>query len=67
MKAAILYAVGERLVVDDVDLDPPKEGEVLVRLAASGVCGSDLHVMDEAPRIRCPCCSDMRGPASWRR
>ena len=46
MKAAILYAVGERLVVDDVDLDPPKEGEVLVRLAASGICGSDLHVMD---------------------
>ena len=40
MKAAVLYEVG-RLVVEDIELDPPREGEVLVRLAASGVCRSD--------------------------
>jgi S-(hydroxymethyl)glutathione dehydrogenase/alcohol dehydrogenase len=30
----------------DVELAPPKEGEVLVRIAACGVCASDLHVVD---------------------
>jgi S-(hydroxymethyl)glutathione dehydrogenase/alcohol dehydrogenase len=40
MKAAVLYEVG-KLVVEELDLDPPREGEVLVKLTASGVCRSD--------------------------
>jgi NDMA-dependent alcohol dehydrogenase len=43
MRAAVLYEVGSPLVVEDVDLDPPRAGEVLVRIAATGVCHSDLH------------------------
>jgi S-(hydroxymethyl)glutathione dehydrogenase / alcohol dehydrogenase len=43
MRAAVLYEYGAPLVVRDVDLDPPKDGEVLVRMAASGVCRSDWH------------------------
>jgi S-(hydroxymethyl)glutathione dehydrogenase/alcohol dehydrogenase len=31
--------------LEDIELDPPGPGEVLVRLAASGICGSDLHVV----------------------
>src|SRR3990172_7077517 len=46
MKAAILYETHKPLVVADVRIDPPKEGEVLVRLTASGVCHSDLHVIN---------------------
>ncbi len=45
VKAAILVAVREPLVVDDVDLAEPGRGEVLVRLAASGLCHTDLHAM----------------------
>jgi S-(hydroxymethyl)glutathione dehydrogenase/alcohol dehydrogenase len=45
MRAAILYEFGRPLEVQEVELDPPREGEVLVRMAASGVCHSDLHVI----------------------
>src|SRR5918999_1336156 len=43
MKAAVLYQKHQSLVVEDLELKPPREREVLVRLAASGVCHSDLH------------------------
>src|SRR5207244_12400932 len=43
MKAPVLHAVREPLVVEDVQLDEPRAGEVLVRMAASGVCHSCLH------------------------
>jgi S-(hydroxymethyl)glutathione dehydrogenase/alcohol dehydrogenase len=45
MRAAVLREPGD-VRVEDVELDPPKEGEVLVRLAAAGVCHSDLHLVD---------------------
>ncbi len=43
MKAAVLYAKHQPLRVEEVDLDPPRPREVLVKMAASGVCHSDLH------------------------
>jgi S-(hydroxymethyl)glutathione dehydrogenase/alcohol dehydrogenase len=46
MKASILTERDAPLVVDDVVLDPPGPGEALVRIAASGVCHSDLSVID---------------------
>jgi S-(hydroxymethyl)glutathione dehydrogenase/alcohol dehydrogenase len=45
VRAAILRAFGEPLLVEEVELDPPRQGEILVRMAASGVCHSDLHVL----------------------
>ena len=45
MKAAVLYEAFQPLEVVDVDLEGPRQGEVLVKLAASGVCHSDLHYM----------------------
>ena len=44
MQAAVLHAFEEPLVVEELELDPPKAGELQVRIAASGVCHSDLHV-----------------------
>src|SRR4051812_28463212 len=44
-KAAVLFEVGQPLVVREVDLEEPRAGEVLVRVAAAGVCHSDLHYM----------------------
>lgn len=46
MKAAVMYGVGQPLVIEDVEIDEPGQGEALVRTAASGVCHSDLHFME---------------------
>ena len=45
IRAAVLYEANTPLVVETLDLDDPKEGEVLVRLVSAGVCHSDYHVM----------------------
>jgi len=42
-KAAVLRGVGVDWEVTEVDLDPPKAGEVLVKMAYAGVCHSDEH------------------------
>src|SRR5207237_9608894 len=39
-----LYAAGEPIRVEEIELDPPKEHEVLVRMIAAGICHSDHHV-----------------------
>ena len=43
IRAAVLEQFGEPLVVQDVDLAPPRAGEVLVRLHACGVCHTDMY------------------------
>ncbi len=43
MKAAVCYEFGKPLVIEEVDLDPPQEGEVKVRLIATAICHSDIH------------------------
>ena len=42
MKAAVLYELNQPVVVDDIDMEGPKKGEVLVKVAATGVCHSLL-------------------------
>ena len=44
-KAAVLFEVGKRLEIRDVEVQSPRAGEVLVRMAAAGICHSDLHAM----------------------
>ena len=44
-KAAVLFEAGRKLEIRDIEVRPPKAGEVLIRMAAAGVCHSDLHVM----------------------
>ncbi len=43
-RAAILYEYGRPWSVEEFELDPPSAGEVLVRLAATGLCHSDEHI-----------------------
>jgi S-(hydroxymethyl)glutathione dehydrogenase / alcohol dehydrogenase len=43
MRAAVLEGFGEPLVVQELELAEPKDGEVLVRLVACGVCHTDLY------------------------
>ncbi|MGA0220624.1 MAG: NDMA-dependent alcohol dehydrogenase, partial [Ilumatobacteraceae bacterium] len=44
-RAAILRELNAPWSVEEIELDPPKAGEVLVKLSASGMCHSDEHVV----------------------
>jgi alcohol dehydrogenase len=46
MGAPMPYAESKPLSITEVDLDPPGPGEVLVKIAAAGLCHSDLSVID---------------------
>jgi len=43
MKAAVLYEINQPLVIEEIELDDPKAGEVMIKLVATGVCHSDVH------------------------
>jgi S-(hydroxymethyl)glutathione dehydrogenase/alcohol dehydrogenase len=53
-RAAIVYAYGEPYQVERVELDEPREREVLVRVAAAGICHSDEHVRVGEMRAQLP-------------
>jgi Zn-dependent alcohol dehydrogenase len=44
-RAAVMYGRHEQLVVEELHLDMPRAGEVLIRMGAAGVCHSDYHVI----------------------
>ena len=51
MGASHPYAVSKPLRIATIDLDPPGRGEVLVKIAAAGLCHSDLSVINgDRPR-----------------
>lgn len=53
-KAAVLYEVGKPLVIEELALDPPQRGEVLVRYVASGICHSDYSFRDGVIKTALP-------------
>lgn len=46
MKAAIVEEFGQPLVIKEIPVPEPGHGEVLVKVVCSGVCHTDLHVMN---------------------
>ncbi len=44
-ESEVLWGLNQKWEVEEIDLDPPKEGEVLVKLTACGLCHSDHHVV----------------------
>jgi S-(hydroxymethyl)glutathione dehydrogenase/alcohol dehydrogenase len=42
-QAAVLHGVGQDWQLETIDIDPPRTGEVLVRMAIAGICHSDDH------------------------
>jgi threonine dehydrogenase-like Zn-dependent dehydrogenase len=46
MKVAVCYEFGKRLVIEDIDFDPPQAGEIQVDLKACAICHSDIHYME---------------------
>src|SRR4029078_4316685 len=49
-----MHARGADLLVEEVDLAPPRAGEVLVKLVATGVCHSDLNGLRGARELPLP-------------
>lgn len=45
-KAAIVRRIGAPYEIVELDLDPPKNSEVLLRFEAAGLCHSDVHIAD---------------------
>ncbi|MCX5266525.1 MULTISPECIES: Zn-dependent alcohol dehydrogenase [unclassified Streptomyces] len=54
VRAAVLPAVGAPLEIIGIDLPEPGPGQVRVRLAAAGVCHSDLSLSDGTMRVPVP-------------
>ena len=46
MKAAVVRTFGKPLTIEEVPIPTPKQGEVLVKVIATGVCHTDLHAAD---------------------
>ena len=44
-KAGVIHGVGEDWKVDEIEVDPPKAGEVLVQWTHAGMCHSDEHLV----------------------
>ena len=55
MKAAVMRANNAPLEIEDVTIDAPGPGEVLLKTAASGICHSDLHVIEGGLPMPPPC------------
>lgn len=47
IRAALALGKGEPFAIEDIELDGPERGEVLVRVVASGLCETDIMVRDE--------------------
>ncbi|MGI9611631.1 MAG: NDMA-dependent alcohol dehydrogenase [Acidimicrobiales bacterium] len=44
-RAAVLHGIGERWQIEEIEVDPPGPGEVLVKTAYAGLCHSDEHLV----------------------
>jgi alcohol dehydrogenase (nicotinoprotein) len=45
-RAAVMRALHKPLSIEEIELDPPRAGEVRLRMVAAGICGSDRHVLE---------------------
>lgn len=53
-KAAVVYEPGKPIVVEELELDEPRDGEVLIRFLYAGLCHSDIHVAHGDLEARLP-------------
>ena len=54
MRAAVLYEANQPLKIEELSQDPPKAGEVRVKMDVAGVCASDFHVMKGTATLPLP-------------
>lgn len=55
MKAAVMRELNQPLSIEEILIDKPGPNELLIRTAASGICHSDLHVMEGGLPSATPC------------
>jgi alcohol dehydrogenase (nicotinoprotein) len=53
-KAAVVYETGKPIEIEELELDGPKEGEVLIRYTHAGLCHSDVHIAHGDLEARLP-------------
>jgi S-(hydroxymethyl)glutathione dehydrogenase/alcohol dehydrogenase len=53
-RAAVIRGIGQDWEITELDLDPPKAGEVLIRFVAAGLCHSDDHLRTGDIPVRYP-------------
>ena len=52
--AAVVYEIGKPIEIEELDLDGPKAGEVLIRYTYGGLCHSDVHIAHGDLEARLP-------------
>ncbi|MDQ6849987.1 MAG: NDMA-dependent alcohol dehydrogenase [Actinomycetota bacterium] len=53
-KAAVVYEPGKPIEIEELELDGPKDGEVLIRYTHAGLCHSDVHIAHGDLEARLP-------------
>ncbi|HEY2279857.1 MAG TPA: NDMA-dependent alcohol dehydrogenase [Streptosporangiaceae bacterium] len=53
-QAAVVYEPGKRIEIEELELDKPQSGEVLIRYTYAGLCHSDIHVAHGDLEARMP-------------
>src|ERR1700738_4209927 len=48
-RAAVLWEQKQPLVIETIQVTPPRSGEIRVKMVATGLCRSDLHVIEAMP------------------
>ncbi|XP_005406336.1 PREDICTED: alcohol dehydrogenase 1-like [Chinchilla lanigera] len=53
-RAAIAWTANAPLSIEEVQVDPPKPGEVRIKIISSGLCGTDKHILEGKNRVPLP-------------
>ena len=53
-KGALLWEIGSPRSIEEIEVGDPRPGEITVRLAASGLCHSDEHLVTGATPVPLP-------------
>ena len=53
-RAAVVYEAGKPIEIEELELDKPQDGEVLIRYTHAGLCHSDVHVAHGDLEARLP-------------
>ncbi|XP_063105523.1 alcohol dehydrogenase 1-like isoform X8 [Cavia porcellus] len=53
-RAAIAWTANAPLSIEEVEVDPPKPGEVRIKIVSSGLCGTDKHILEGKDKVPLP-------------
>ena len=67
IRGAVLRKKGGPLKIESLELEGPRDDEVLVRIVASGICHTDIDMIDYWDSARIPVVLGMRGQVLWNR